>query len=324
MPAKTIEEQLVKYLADAHSIEEQALSQLRDAPKIAGDPRLEQIFRDHLAETEGHERLVRERLEAHGAEPSRFKKGVMAAGGKGFVAFAKTQPDTPGKLVTHAYSYEHLELASYELLLRVAERAGDAETAEVARTIREQERAMGDRLAGAFDIAVDASLRDLSPDDLREQLARYLGDAHALEEQATALLQGGIKLVEDPELSRLFEQHLAETRHHSELVEQRLDALDSGPSKLKDIALKAAGLSWGGFFKAHPDTPGKLVAFAFAFEHLEIGGYEQLRRVAERAGEEAAVQMAETILADERAAAAKLSGAFNHAAELALQEQGVA
>ena len=324
MPANTLDEQLVKYLADAHSIEEQALAQLRDAPKIAGDPRLEQIFAAHLTETERHERLMRERLEAHGAEPSRFKKTVMAVGGKGFAAFAAAQPDTPGKLVTHAYSYEALEQGSYEMLMRVAERAGDTETVAAARSICREEHAMKDRLAGAFDIAVDASLRDLEPDDIAEQLTKYLADAHAIEEQATALLKGGIKVVEDPELKRLFDQHLGETEHHTELVEQRLEALEGKPSKLKDLALKMGGLNWGGFFSAHPDTTGKLVCFSYAFEHLEIAGYEMLGRVAQRAGDEATVAMAREILADERAAAAKLSGAYTHGAALALQEQGIA
>ena len=92
----------------------------------------------------------------------------MAAGGKGFVLFARSQPDTPGKLTAHAISYENLELAGYELLARVAERAGDQETAEVAREIRDQEHAMSERLQGALPRAVDASLRDQSPDDLRD------------------------------------------------------------------------------------------------------------------------------------------------------------
>ena len=47
----------------------------------------------------------------------------MAAGGKGFILFARSQPDTPGKLAAHAYSYEALELAGYQLLRRVAERS---------------------------------------------------------------------------------------------------------------------------------------------------------------------------------------------------------
>jgi ferritin-like metal-binding protein YciE len=42
----------------------------------------------------------------------------MKVGGAGFVLFAKSQPDTPGKLTANAYSFEHLELASYRLLLR--------------------------------------------------------------------------------------------------------------------------------------------------------------------------------------------------------------
>jgi ferritin-like metal-binding protein YciE len=39
-----IQEQLTKYLTDAHSIEEQALQQLRAAPGIAGDPQLAKVF----------------------------------------------------------------------------------------------------------------------------------------------------------------------------------------------------------------------------------------------------------------------------------------
>ena len=224
MPAADLQEQLVKYLTDAHSIEEQALAQLKTAPKIAEDPELERILREHVAETERHERLVTERLEAHGAKPSKVKDVVMGVGGLGFVLFAKLNPDTPGKLAAHAYSYEHLELASYELLARVAERAGDQATAEVARRIRDEERAMGERLAGVFDRAVEASLRDVPRADLDEQLVKYLADAHALEAQAIQLLERGPDIVGDPELARLFEEHLAESREHQRLVTERLEA----------------------------------------------------------------------------------------------------
>src|SRR5204862_6611469 len=98
--ADDINTQLDKYLTDVHSIEEQALAQLRTAPDIAGEPELARVFSEHLKETEEQERLVRERLEAHDGGPSRIKDAVMAAGGKGFVLFARSQPDTPGKLVT--------------------------------------------------------------------------------------------------------------------------------------------------------------------------------------------------------------------------------
>jgi ferritin-like metal-binding protein YciE len=125
----------------------------------------------------------------------------MAAGGKGFVLFARAQPDTPGKLAAHAISYENLEVAAYELLARVAERAGDTETAEVARRIRTQELAMSDRLLAELDRAVDASLQAQQPDDLREQLCKYLADAHAIEAQAIALLEKSQDIAGDPELA---------------------------------------------------------------------------------------------------------------------------
>src|SRR3954471_18984622 len=210
MAAATLDDQLVKYLTDAHSIEEQALAQMRSAPDLAEDERLATAFKEHEAETERHERLVRERLEAHDAKPSRLKDAVMAVGGKGFVLFARSQPDTDGKLATHALSYEHLELASYELLSRVASRAGDEETAGVAREIRDEERAMADRIEGVFDGTVEASLDKHPRDDLDKLVDKYLGDAHALENQSEQLLSrapdiGG----SDSELTQLYEDHLA-------------------------------------------------------------------------------------------------------------------
>lgn len=324
MPTSSPEEQLVKYLTDAYSIEEQALAQLKIAPKIAGDPKLEQVFKAHLPETEEQERLLEGRLEAHGASPSKIKNAVMAAGGVGFALFAKLNPDTPGKLTAHSYSYEALEQASYEALIHVAEKVGDPETVEAARKIRDQEIAMKDRLAGCFDAAVEASLRDLDPDDIDNQLNKYLADAHAIEAQAIQLLEKGQSIAGDPELADLFEEHLEETREQQRLVEERLTAREGRTNSLKDAALGLGALNWGGFFAAQPDTPGKLCAFAFAFEHLEIGGYEQLRRVAERAADGHTIQMAESILAQERAAAGKLELALDKAVDASLEAQGVA
>jgi ferritin-like metal-binding protein YciE len=322
--APELEDQLHKYLTDAHSIEKQALAQLRAAPDIAGDEELAGIFRQHLAETEEHERLIRARLEAHGERPSRIKDAVMAAGGKGFILFAKSQPDTPGKLAAHAYSYEALELAAYELLQRVAARAGDEATVEVAQRIAEEERTMADRLEASFDRSVDASLRELSPDDVEKQLVKYLADAHAIEAQAIKLLERGPKIVGDPELARLLSEHLEETLGQQRLVEARLAAHNASPSALKDATMRLGALNWGLFFQAQRDTPGKLAAFAFAFEHLEIAGYEELLRVAQRAGDEQTVTTAERILREERAAADKIRLAFDRAAEASLQAVGVA
>jgi ferritin-like metal-binding protein YciE len=321
--ATTLDEQLTKYLTDAHAIEEQALVQMRLAPRIAGDPVLASIFREHSAETEGHEQRTRERLEARGASPSKIKEAVMKAGGLGFALFASSQPDTPGKLVAHAYSYEHLELASYELLIRVAERAGDEETADAGRTIRDQEAAMARRLADNFDRATEASLRAKHNDDPAHSLVKYLADAHAIEAQAIQLLERAPKVAGDAELEQVYREHLDETHEQQHRVAQRLEAVGGSPSKPKDAAMRLGALNWGTFFQSHPDTPGKLAAFSYAFEHLEIGGYELLTRVATRAGDEETARLAVTIAAQERAAAARIAGAWDRAVDASLREVGV-
>jgi ferritin-like metal-binding protein YciE len=313
-----LHDQVTKYLTDAHSIEEQALAQLRRAPGLAGGPEIAAAFEHHLRETEEQKSTIRGLLEAREADPSRVKDTIMAAGGIGFVLFAKVQPDTPGKLMAHALSYEALEYGSYDLLRRVAERAAEPDVAAAAVVIRDQERAMMERLEALFDRSVDASLEAVGNEDLHEQLSKYLADAHAIEEQAAGLLERGPDLVDDPELGRVFEAHLTETRRHSALVEERLDALGGDPTSLKDAMMRLGALNWGAFFQAHPDTPGKLAAFAYAFEHLEIGGYEQLARVAERAGDEETRRIVGEILAEERAAAKELVGTFDRAADASL------
>src|SRR6185312_13522824 len=163
---RELDEQLTTYLTDAHAIEVQALAQLRSAPEIAGAPVLAEAFRAHLEETETHERMTRDLLDARDASPSRLKDVVMDIGGKGFLLFARLQPDTPGKLFAHALSYEALELASYELLRRVAERTGDDDVAQAAARIGSDERAMMERLESHADAAAGAALAEHPRDDL--------------------------------------------------------------------------------------------------------------------------------------------------------------
>ncbi len=305
------DEQIVKYLTDVHSIERQALAQLRAAPKIAEDERLSQAFEQHLVETEDQEQRVRERLEALGGKPSKLKDAAGVAGGWGMVAFAASQPDTPGKLTMHAYSYEHMELAAYELLKRLAERAGDEETARMAADIAAEEGQMAERLEQFFDTAVDASLAGVDPDQLGSVLLAYLRDVHALEGQAVKLLEAGAERVGDEYLELAFRDHLEETKRHLERIESLLEERGAKPSLVKDAMLKAGGLNLSAFFGAQPDSTTKLAGFAFAFEHLEVAAYELLRRVAVRAGDEGVVATVEEILAEERHAAERVAETWN-------------
>jgi ferritin-like metal-binding protein YciE len=73
-------------------------------------------------------------------------------------SFFAAQPDTPGKLAGFAFAFEHIEAATYELLKRVADRAGDSETAAVAESNLGEERAMAGRLRSHFDSAMESGL----------------------------------------------------------------------------------------------------------------------------------------------------------------------
>lgn len=157
--AETIQGQLVTYLKDAHALEQMSLQMTDAAAKAADDPELRDLFEHHHHETAEHERLIRERLEAHGETPSKLKE----LGGR-FAAMAKaveaTGPsDTPGRLARDGYAQEHTEVAAYELLCRVADRAGDAQTAQVARRILENEHQTAEKIARTWDHATELSLR---------------------------------------------------------------------------------------------------------------------------------------------------------------------
>jgi ferritin-like metal-binding protein YciE len=178
---------------------------------------------------------------------------------------------------------------------------------------------MADRIAEHWDQAVAASLAEKGSEDLEKDLIKYLRDAHALEAQAIQLLETGPQIAELDALAELFREHLEQTREHQRLIDERLRAHDSGPSRFQAGALRAGALNLGTFFKAQPDTPAKLAGFAYAFEALEVGAYELLTRVAQRAGDELTAGVAQRILAEERAAAERVATTWDAAAVAGLE-----
>jgi ferritin-like metal-binding protein YciE len=299
---------MVKFLTDVHSIEVQAVAQMERAPDLAGDPTLARAFSEHLEESREHERLVRDLLTQRGADTSTLKDLAGRVGGWAMIAFARMNPDTPGKLAAHSFSYEHMEVAAYALLERAADRAGDVAVAQLAREIGGQEEAMGRRVAASFEQAVDASLRDKRSSDLPKEVVAYLQDAHAIETQALQFLKIAPGLA------------AAETEVHRGLVEERLEAHDARASRLQDTALRVGGLNVAGFFAAQPDTPIKVAGFAFAFEHLEIAAYELLGHVADRAGDPDTVAMTRRIAEEEGAAADRIASTWDVAMDAALEK----
>jgi ferritin-like metal-binding protein YciE len=157
--------------------------------------------------------------------------------------------------------------------------------------------------------------------EVDRQLAKALKDAHAIEKQATRLLEAGKRLIGDSEIAGIFSAHLIQTSEHERYVAERLDARGASPSKVKDAAAELGALGLGGLLAAVPDTPVRLISVAFAFENLEVAHYRLLRRLAERAGDRQTLEVAERILEQEEAAAELVAGTFDRVLERALGEE---
>ncbi len=156
--AEELRAQLTNYLSDAHAMETQSVELLEKGADIAGDEEIARIYRAHLMQSQEHQRMIAERLDALGASPSKAKDLATKGGALGIGLLARAAPDTPAKLAVTAFAFENLEIASYRLLRRLAERAGDTDTVGVVDRILEQEEAAAELVAGTFDRALELAL----------------------------------------------------------------------------------------------------------------------------------------------------------------------
>ncbi len=158
MESTTVQGKLVGYLHDAHSMEQGVLRMLDGMIAQTSDPDTLRQLRIHRQQTERHERLLRERLEAMGSSPAVVQdvSAITTAWVKGLIDLLRS--DKPGKNARDAYVTEHVEIAAYALLERLAERAGDLETARLARDLGADERDMADWIEEHWDRFVDQTL----------------------------------------------------------------------------------------------------------------------------------------------------------------------
>jgi ferritin-like metal-binding protein YciE len=121
-----------------------------------------------------------------------------------------------------------------------------------------------------------------SSETVRSLFVTGLRDAHALENQALALINRQLDRLESyPDLAARLRQHKAETDHQIERHEQILSSLAESHSAIKDTALSISGALAALAHTIAGDEILKNSFASFAFENFEAASYTGLITMAE-------------------------------------------
>jgi ferritin-like metal-binding protein YciE len=155
-----LKDQLIKHIDEAHAMEQNVLRMLDGMISTTDDPEILDALEHHKLQTQQHADRMAQRLEAHDVAPSTVKQigGVLGALAKVPLDFVRGEK--AGRNARDGYATEHLEIASYELLRRIAEKAGDEETARAAREIIAEEAAMAKLIEENWDKFAELSLQE--------------------------------------------------------------------------------------------------------------------------------------------------------------------
>jgi ferritin-like metal-binding protein YciE len=155
-----LQTKLIQYMEDAHAMEQNVLRMLDSMITSTTDPEIKAMLEHHQEETEQQSERLRLRLEAMGEGTSAVKDLGAQAGALPKGLLDQLRGDKPGRNARDGYATEHLEIAAYQLLERVALRAGDQETAKVARLNRSEEEEMARKIDRTWDRVVDLTLSE--------------------------------------------------------------------------------------------------------------------------------------------------------------------
>jgi ferritin-like metal-binding protein YciE len=154
---------LIDYVQNVHAMEQNVLLMLDSMIVTTNDEEIVRLLKRHKEESRRQLQRLGERLKALGGGPGLVSVGkdlaaIGAAQAKGLADVFRS--DKPVQNARDAFVTEHLEIAAYEVLERLAERAGDEATAAVARENRAEEVAMAERISENWDRFLDLALAE--------------------------------------------------------------------------------------------------------------------------------------------------------------------
>ncbi|UCI10518.1 ferritin-like domain-containing protein [Mesorhizobium sp. B1-1-8] len=140
-------EWLVQWLRDAHAMEEQAETMLSgQLSRIENYPELSGRVRTHLEETKEQARRLKTCLDEldEGSSVLKDAGGKLTATAQSISGVFAGDEVMKGSLAS--YTFEHMEIASYTILIAAANAAGEAEIAQVCEQNLREEEAMAEWL----------------------------------------------------------------------------------------------------------------------------------------------------------------------------------
>lgn len=142
----------------------------------------------------------------------------------------------------------------------------------------------------------------------QQKLLRYLNDAYAVEIGGTASMKDIIAKAGNEAVKSAVQEHLGQTEMQAQRLTDRILALGGDKSEAKailnEVIAKASDVT--NILHDKEDQQTQDVIKAFSLENFEIGMYESLRAYAQAIGDTETAALAQSIQAEEKAAADKL------------------
>lgn len=152
-------EWLIQWLRDAHAMEEQAVTMLNgQLSRLENYPDLSDRVRLHVEETKAQAARLKACLDSldDGTSTMKDVSGKLMATAQSLSGMFAGDEVLKGSLAS--YTFEHMEIASYSILIAAAEALGEIEIARVCEENLREEEAMAEWLKNNLPVTAEQFL----------------------------------------------------------------------------------------------------------------------------------------------------------------------
>jgi ferritin-like metal-binding protein YciE len=144
-----------------------------------------------------------------------------------------------------------------------------------------------------------------------QKLVQYLSEAYGKEKELEAALQSHIQMTDRAPYRKRLQQHLRETKNHSQLVERRIKKLGGGGQLVQEVAARGMAMAKSPIHalrgKSDEEKLLKNAKTEYSDEAEEIATYTAIQTLAETVGDAETAKLARQIRREEERMAAFLA-----------------